>query len=124
MMAFGELSFDKDQEDQEEKGSESMSKSTTSGGEHETKWVVVAETAGLAPAEIMAQRLQSEGIPARAWQEGAGQVFGLTVGLLGNGHVIVPESYAEKAKEILSTDADLDEDFDFETDDDSFSDKE
>jgi hypothetical protein len=56
----------------------------------------------LAPAEIIAQRLQSEGIPARAWQEGAGQAFGLTVGLLGNGYVIVPEAYLEEAKAILA----------------------
>ena len=34
-------------------------------------WEVVSQAAGLLPAQIMAGRLQSEGIPARAWQEGA-----------------------------------------------------
>ena len=49
------------------------------------KWEVVTKTAGLNTAEIIVGRLMAEGIPARAWQEGAGQAFGLTVGLLGNG---------------------------------------
>jgi hypothetical protein len=62
----------------------------------------VTKTAGLAPAQIIAQRLRSEDIPARAWQEGAGRAFGLTVGLLGNGYVIVPESYLDQAKAILA----------------------
>jgi len=73
------------------------------------KWEVVVKTAGLTPAEIIAQRLQSEGIPARAWQEGAGQAFGLTVGLLGNGYVIVPETYLEEAKAILEEVIDSDD---------------
>ena len=77
--------------------------------EQETKWEVVTKTAGLTPAEIIAQRLQSEGIPARAWQEGAGQAFGLTVGLLGNGYVIVPETYLEEAKAILEEVIDSDD---------------
>jgi hypothetical protein len=74
----------------------------------------VAETAGLAPAEIIAGRLQSEDIPARAWQEGAGQAFGLTIGLLGTGFVVVPEEYVDRAKEILDAEDDFDayEDYD------------
>ena len=77
--------------------------------EQETKWEVVVKTAGLAPAEIIAQRLESEGIPARAWQEGAGQAFGLTVGLLGNGYVIVPEPFLDQAKAILEESIDIDD---------------
>jgi Putative prokaryotic signal transducing protein len=64
---------------------------------------------GLAPAQILAGRLQSEGIPAYAWQEGAGQATGLVVGLLGAGRVMVPEEFGERALEILSEEFDSDE---------------
>ncbi|MGH2537831.1 MAG: putative signal transducing protein [Candidatus Promineifilaceae bacterium] len=65
-------------------------------------WEVVAETAGLAQAQILVGRLQSEGLPARAWQEGAGQAIGLTVGLLGVGRVLVPAELAERARAVLA----------------------
>ncbi len=81
---------------------------TTPSGKRETKWTVVANAPGLAAAEIIANRLVAEGIPARAWQEGAGQAFGLTVGLLGTGHVVVPDDFAEEAKAILATTVDDD----------------
>ena len=70
----------------------------TPGIRKETRWEEVATTAGITAAHILAGRLQAEGIPARAWQEGAGQATGLIVGLLGTGHVVVPEEYAEKAR--------------------------
>lgn len=71
----------------------------------EIRWEVVERTPGITVAEIIAGRLQSEGIPARAWQEGAGEALGLIVGLLGTGHVVVPEEYAERARAILAADA-------------------
>jgi len=43
----------------------------------EINWVVVEQTMGITVAEIIAGRLQAEGIPARAWQEGAGEALGL-----------------------------------------------
>jgi hypothetical protein len=64
------------------------------------KWEVVARMPGLTPAEILAARLHSEGIPARAYQEASGAI-GLTVGLLGIGYVAVPEEFAEEARAIL-----------------------
>lgn len=67
--------------------------------------MVVEKTAGITVAEIIAGRLQSEGIPARAWQEGAGEALGLIVGLLGTGHVVVPEEYADQARALLEADA-------------------
>lgn len=79
---------------------------TTTGGSKEIKWQVVAKEPGLAPAQIIANRLVAEGIPARAWQEGAGQAFGLTVGLLGTGYVAVPEEFEAEAKAILATSED------------------
>jgi hypothetical protein len=78
--------------------------STTPNDAQEINWEVVAETPGITVAEIIAGRLQSEGIPARAWQEGAGEALGLIVGLLGTGHVVVPEEYAERARAILEAD--------------------
>ena len=81
---------------------------TTPGGTEEIEWKVAMKTAGLLHAQIMADRLQAEGIPAHAWQEGAGQALGLTVGLLGQGYVMVPAEFLEQAKEILAQDFDED----------------
>jgi hypothetical protein len=100
-MDSGSWAFDDGSDEKENKTPHAHSGEVTTGGNKETQWEVVSETMGIAPAEIIAQRLQTEGIPARAWQEGAGQAFGLTVGLLGTGYVMVPEPYAEKAREIL-----------------------
>ncbi len=86
-----------------------------SGGYREVKWEVVAQLPGITPATIVAGRLKAEGVPARVWQEGAGQALGLTVGLLGTGYVAVPEEYLDKALEILEYEeepADWDEQFD------------
>lgn len=85
---------------------------TNPGGQSEVRWEIVAQMPGITPATIIVGRLQVEGIPARAWQEGAGQALGLTVGLLGTGYVAVPEEYVEQAYEILNTDTSIDEDWD------------
>lgn len=81
---------------------------TPSGGSEEIRWEVVARTAGVMPATIMAGRLKAEGIPARAWQEGAGRALGLTIGILGTGYVAVPEEYVELAQEILADESQID----------------
>ncbi len=64
--------------------------------QHNTNWLIVARTTGFAPAQIIVGRLQAEGIPARAWQEGA-----TPVGLIGTGRVEVPEEYIEAALAVL-----------------------
>ncbi len=69
----------------------------------DVKWEVVALTSGLLQAQIIAGRLQNEGIPTRAWQEGAGQALGITIGLLGTGHVMVPEEFVDQALDILES---------------------
>ena len=84
---------------------ESNDRDAQPGEFEQVRWEVVEQTAGITPAEIIAGRLQSEGIPARAWQEGAGEALGLMVGLLGMGHVAVPEEYAAQARAILAADA-------------------
>lgn len=75
---------------------------TLPGSPEEIQWEIVAQTPGLIPAQIIAGRLQTEGIPTRAWQEAAGQAIGLTVGLLGTGYVAVPVEMAEQALAILN----------------------
>ncbi len=81
----------------------------TPGEKQEVRWVEVAQTFGLAQAQILAGRLQSEEIPAYAWQEGAGQATGLVIGLLGAGHVMVPEEFEERALDILSDVEEIDD---------------
>ena len=85
------------------------SQETQPAGNKEVHWVEVAQTFGLTQAQILAGRLQSEGIPAYAWQEGAGQATGLVIGLLGAGHVMVPEEFEDRALEILSDEEEIDE---------------
>lgn len=96
-----------------------MSKATNShdsesDSKKEVRWEEIATTAGIAQAQILAGRLQSEGIPARAWQESVGQSTGLLFGSLGMGHVLVPEEYVEQALTVLDdadeSDAEEDED--------------
>ena len=116
-MASGEISLDDDKK-RDENEEAAGAGTATPGGDQETKWEVVAEEAGLAPAQIIAGRLQAEGIPARAWQEGAGQAFGLTVGMLGSGYVEVPEAYLEEARAILAADVELDDDRGWEEEED------
>lgn len=81
---------------------EETSRDAQSGEPHEVRWEIVTTTSGLMAAEIIVGRLQAEGIPARAWQEGAGEALGLIVGKLGTGNVAVPEEFAEQAREILA----------------------
>jgi hypothetical protein len=82
---------------------------TNPGDRKEVHWVEVAQTFGLAQAQIIAGRLKAEGIPSYAWQEGAGQAAGLLVGLLGAGHVMVPQEFEEQALDILSDEEEIDE---------------
>ncbi len=80
----------------------------------EIHWEEVATTAGIAQAQIIVGRLQTEGIPARAWQESVGQSTGMIFGSLGMGHVLVPEEYFDQALDILDN---VDEIIDEEDDD-------
>ena len=82
--------------------SESEEESGKSSGPKEVRWVTVAHTFGITQATIIVGRLRAEGVPARSWQEGAGQATGLIVGKLGAGHVVVPDAFEEQALEILA----------------------
>ncbi len=75
---------------------------TTPGKDREVRWEVVAFAQGLAEAAIIQGRLETEGIPARVHQEPAGTAIGLTMGLLGQAKVLVPEPLVESALDILN----------------------
>ena len=109
--ASDSLPFNENEDDQSGPAETAVdqTQSTSPGGEQEVEWKVATNTAGITPATIIAGRLQANGIPARAWQEGAGQAYGLTVGLLGNGYVMVPETFLEEAKAILADELDEEE---------------
>jgi hypothetical protein len=115
-MSFSAIPFDADasgkDEDEVAAQEHAAGTETTHGGREYVHWQVVAETMGLLPAQIIAGRLQSEGIPARAWQESVGQAYGLTAGPLGAGFVSVPDSYADEALEILASDPSTDDSID------------
>jgi hypothetical protein len=66
------------------------------------KLVVVHTTAGLGPAAIIKAALEAAGIPAETSQEGAGAAFGFTVGPLGLVEILVPDTHAAQAEEIIA----------------------
>ena len=78
----------------------------TRTGKHmeSNEWKVLVKFYGMLEAQALIGRLQAEGIPAQAWQEGAGKALGITVGYLGEIRVVVPSQFYEEAKEIADKD--------------------
>jgi hypothetical protein len=66
------------------------------------KLVVVFTTAGSGQAAIIRTMIEAAGIPVTTSQEGAGAVYGLTVGPLGMVDILVPENYAADAEALLA----------------------
>ena len=64
--------------------------------------VVVCTVAGRMEAERLKSWLEAEGIPAMVSQEGAGQAYGMTLGLMGEAEVLVPASRAADAEALLA----------------------
>ncbi len=64
--------------------------------------VVVCTVEGRLEAERIRSWLEAQGIPAMVSQEGAGQVYGLTLGLLGQADVLVPAARAPEAQALLA----------------------
>lgn len=95
----------------DESGTDSTSatQTTTGGGRDDQTPVVVWEAANRMEAEIVAGRLQSEGIPAIIRGEILGAIYGLTTGSLAAATVLVPALLAEKALAILATTVEWDE---------------
>jgi hypothetical protein len=74
-------------------------------------WVEVTSAPGGPGAAMVVEYLQSQGIEAWSWQEGAGDALGLTVGPLGTAHILVPAADADLAHSLLETPAATDEEF-------------
>ena len=65
-------------------------------------WEVIATTAGMTQAKIIAGRLESEGILTQLRYEAAGTIYAITVDGLGEVKILVPVPDWERAKELLS----------------------
>jgi Putative prokaryotic signal transducing protein len=62
---------------------------------------VVHIAQGELEASVIKSHLESEGIPVVLQYESVGRVFGLTVDGLGEIRILVPQEFAERAKEII-----------------------
>ena len=76
----------------------------------EIRWVEVTESLSPLEADVIKSRLEAADIPALIEQEAIGAVMGLTVGPLGSAKVLVPETMANQALELLSETFDAAED--------------
>ena len=83
------------------RGTVAKAADTTPGGSTPERWVVIAIVSPV-EAEVMRSKLESERIPCILQRESAGAVFGITFGPLGEVRVLVPESMADKALDLLS----------------------
>ncbi len=72
-------------------------------GKNEPVWMVVATTAGITEASIIAERLKSLGIPCLIHRESLGGVLGLSIGM-GQARVVVPEAFYEITMRVLEPD--------------------
>jgi hypothetical protein len=81
------------------------SAATNPGNDEPVRWIVIA-IVSWAEAEVMRSKLESEGIPCLLQRESAGVAIGLTIGPMGEVRVLVPEPLAERARDLLGSDAD------------------
>jgi hypothetical protein len=82
------------------------------GGEGETEPVVVWEAQNRMEAEVVKGHLESEGIPALITGDVAGRIFGFHTGDLAKASVLVPAPLADRARAILESALDDDENVD------------
>jgi hypothetical protein len=68
----------------------------------EQTWEALTEVDGELNAEIMRGLLEAQGIPVNLSQEGAGKVYGLTVGEFGKVEILVPSNYLAQARQVLT----------------------
>ena len=67
-------------------------------------WKLLTKMYSMLEAQMLVGRLETEGIPAQAWQEGAGKAYGLTVGYLGEVRVMVLAGDLARAQIIAAED--------------------
>lgn len=68
----------------------------------EEKWEVAYTASGMANANIVLGRLETEGIPAKLKYEAVGAIYGITIDGLGKVDVLVPASYLQKVRDVLA----------------------
>ncbi|MBN2397353.1 MAG: DUF2007 domain-containing protein [Deltaproteobacteria bacterium] len=66
------------------------------------QWKIVHVAAGMIEANIVAGRLETEGIPVRFRYEAVGVIYGLTLDGLGKVEVLVPAEHVAEALEALA----------------------
>ncbi|MBE0408970.1 MAG: DUF2007 domain-containing protein [Anaerolineales bacterium] len=69
---------------------------------NDQEWVIIEVVQGELQAEFFRGFLESQGVPVKLNQEGAGRAFGLAVGHLGNVQILVPIEFEIKGKQLLS----------------------
>ena len=70
----------------------------------ESGLVVIEIVQGEPTAQVMKAHLESEGIPVLLQYESMGTVYGVTMDGLGAVKILVPQEYAEEARQILKGD--------------------
>ena len=65
------------------------------------KWELITTVSGELQADLLRGLLEAEGIKVFLNQEGAGKVYGLAMGPLGEVQVLVPENQSEVARQIV-----------------------
>lgn len=78
-----------------------MTKSDNNDNREGINWIVIATTSGVTEAAMIAERLKSLGIPAIVQNEPIGAVLGLSIGRFGEAKVAVPESFFDRAIDVL-----------------------
>jgi len=79
-----------------------MKKIGTVMNETDNAWAVAATASGMTQANIIAGRLESEGIPVKLRYEAAGSIYAITIDGLGEVRILVPTADRERAQGILS----------------------
>lgn len=64
-------------------------------------WSLAATASGMAAAQVMAGRLEAEGVPVRLRYDVAGSLYAVTINGLGAVKILVPDEYVEQARAIL-----------------------
>jgi hypothetical protein len=67
----------------------------------ESSWVQVTTVQAEVQAELLRGLLEAQEIPVLLSREGAGRALGLSVGPLGEVHILVPDQFQKEAKNII-----------------------
>jgi YD repeat-containing protein len=79
-------------------------------------WSVVFTASGMAQANIITGRLETEGIPTRLKYEAAGTIYAITINGLGEVKILVPAEDFTRAGAVLNQSYD-DQDLDWDSSD-------